>query len=146
MPALDTYSLCLFASISPPLPCLPLASRYPKSSGSWDTDNVVLKAAHRRGVEGCLKYFPPWAWNGRVGMWRSRKEVLATLVKVITSDQAVCQRISFLSPLSVSLIPLRTLVNSFLCILPEIFKNMYSSKYDDTSLPSSFPFLLGCPS
>lgn len=119
MPALDTYPLCLVASISPPLPCLPLASRYPKSSGSWDTDNVVLKAAHRRGVEGSLKYFPPWAWNGRVGIWRSRKEVLATLVKVITSDQAVYQRISFLSPLSVSLIPLRTLVNSFLCILPE---------------------------
>ena len=87
MPALDTYPLCLVDSISPPLPCLPLVSHYPKSSGSWDTDtNVVLKAAHRRGVVGSLKHFPPWAWKPRVGMWRSRKEVLATLVKVITSD------------------------------------------------------------
>ena len=37
-------------------------------------------------------------------------------------------------------------LSGFLCILAEIFKNMYSSKYDNTYLPFSFPFLLGCPS
>lgn len=78
--------LILCVLLHPAVPCLPLASHYPKSSESRDTDNnVVLKAAHGRGVEGSLKYFPPWAWNGRAGMW-SRKGVLATLVKVITSD------------------------------------------------------------